>query len=91
MAIADSALIERELRSILGDDGILPGSARAYLTDATESRSLRGRADAVALPADAAGVAAVVALVLRARGGDRAPRRRHRLRRRRRPDRRRGR
>jgi glycolate oxidase subunit GlcD len=53
MAVADSALIERELRSILGDDGILPGSARAYLTDATESRSLRGRADAVALPADA--------------------------------------
>jgi glycolate oxidase subunit GlcD len=54
-------LVERELRSILGHDGVLPGSARAYLTDATESRSLRGRADAVALPADADGVARVVA------------------------------
>jgi glycolate oxidase subunit GlcD len=55
-----SALIERELRSILGSDGVLPGSAGAYLTDATESRNLRGTADAIALPRYADDVARVV-------------------------------
>lgn len=55
-----SALIERELRTILGAGGVLPGDARAYLSDATESRSLRGRADAVALPAASDEVARVV-------------------------------
>ena len=39
-----------ELAAILGEHGVRSGSERAYLTDATESRSLHGRADAVALP-----------------------------------------
>ncbi len=46
---------------MLGDGAVLPGSTRDYLHDATESRGVRGRADAVALPADAAQVAEVVA------------------------------
>jgi glycolate oxidase subunit GlcD len=57
---ADTALLERELKSILGQQGVLPGSSRAYLVDATESRNLRGRADAVALPRSADEVAQVV-------------------------------
>ena len=56
----DWALIERELQSILGADAVLPGSSAAYLADATESRSLRGRADAIALPTYADDVARVV-------------------------------
>jgi glycolate oxidase subunit GlcD len=55
-----AARIEQALAAILGEDGVLPGSERAYLTDATESRSLRGRADAVALPGSAEEVAGVV-------------------------------
>ncbi|HEY5317548.1 MAG TPA: hypothetical protein VIJ20_06175, partial [Solirubrobacteraceae bacterium] len=55
-----TATIERELRSILGGEGVRPGSDRAYLSDATESRSLRGRADAIALPGSAEEVARVV-------------------------------
>jgi len=56
----DSALIERELESLLGRDAVLPGSASEYLADATESRSLRGSADAVALPSYADDVARVM-------------------------------
>jgi glycolate oxidase subunit GlcD len=53
---------ERELRRLLGHErSVLPGSTAAYLHDATESRRVRGRADAVALPADAEQVRAVVA------------------------------
>jgi glycolate oxidase subunit GlcD len=52
---------ERELRALLGDGGVLAGTTREYLHDATESRNVSGRADAVALPADASQVAAVVA------------------------------
>jgi glycolate oxidase subunit GlcD len=52
--------IERELRSILGPEGTRPGSDRAYLADATESRNLRGHADAVALPGSAEEAARVV-------------------------------
>jgi glycolate oxidase subunit GlcD len=52
--------IASELASILGPEGIRDGSDRAYLHDATESRALRGRADAVALPASADDVAGVV-------------------------------
>lgn len=51
---------ERELRTLLGDGGVLPGTTREYLHDATQSRNVSGRADAVALPADAAQVAAVL-------------------------------
>jgi glycolate oxidase subunit GlcD len=54
------ASAERELTALLGPQGVLPASTRAYLTDATESRKLRGRADAIALPASPAQVAEVV-------------------------------
>ncbi len=55
-----AAAAERELVRRLGADGVRPGSTAEYLTDATESRGLRGRADAVALPRDAGQVAEVV-------------------------------
>jgi glycolate oxidase subunit GlcD len=61
VAISTSAAVARELRALLGDDSVLPGTTRAYLTDATENRTVRGRADAVTLPRDAAEVAAVLA------------------------------
>jgi glycolate oxidase subunit GlcD len=57
---APTRAIERALTSMLGPEGTRPGSERAYLADATESRSLRGRADAVALPGSADEVARVV-------------------------------
>ncbi|MBV8999251.1 MAG: FAD-binding protein [Solirubrobacterales bacterium] len=60
MTATASASIERELGALLGPDAVLPGSTRAYLSDATESRNLRGKADAIALPADALQVARVV-------------------------------
>jgi glycolate oxidase subunit GlcD len=53
--------IERELGALLGRDHVLSGTTRAYLSDATESRNLRGRADAVAVPEDAQQVADAVA------------------------------
>jgi glycolate oxidase subunit GlcD len=56
-----SASLERELTALLGEDAVLPGSTRAYLSDATESRNLRGKADAIALPKDAEQVAQTVA------------------------------
>jgi glycolate oxidase subunit GlcD len=56
----ESVAAARELRAVLGDGAVLPGTTRHYLTDATESRSLRGRADAIALPASAEQVARVV-------------------------------
>jgi glycolate oxidase subunit GlcD len=52
---------ERDLRALLGETGVLPGTTRDYLHDATESRNVSGRADAVALPGDASQVADVVA------------------------------
>jgi glycolate oxidase subunit GlcD len=58
-AIASEAL-ERELKTVLGADAVLPGASRAYLSDATESRNLKGRADAIALPTDANQVAETV-------------------------------
>ncbi len=51
--------IERELRASVAAE-VVPPSA-AYLTDQTEARGLRGRADAVALPRSADEVAEVVA------------------------------
>jgi glycolate oxidase subunit GlcD len=53
--------VERELRVLLGESGVLPGDSREYLHDATESRGVSGRADAVALPENAAQVTEVVA------------------------------
>jgi glycolate dehydrogenase FAD-linked subunit len=55
-----AASASRELTRLLGAGAVLPGSSREYLHDGTESRSLHGRADAVALPGDAAQVARVV-------------------------------
>ena len=50
MATTASTALERDLKALLGEDAVLPGNTRAYLSDATESRNLRGRADAIALP-----------------------------------------
>jgi glycolate oxidase subunit GlcD len=53
-----------ELAALLGEGAVLAGdsaSARPYLSDATESRAIRGRADAVALPESSTEVASVVA------------------------------
>ncbi|HEY4823569.1 MAG TPA: FAD-binding protein, partial [Solirubrobacteraceae bacterium] len=55
-----SATAERDLRGLLGPEAVLPGVTRQYLTDATESRAVVGRADAIALPGDAQQVADVV-------------------------------
>ena len=60
MTATASTSLERDLTALLGDGAVLPGNTRAYLTDATESRNLRGKADAIALPADAGQVAQVV-------------------------------
>ena len=61
MATTASTALERDLKALLGDGAVLPGDTRAYLTDATESRNLRGRADAIALPKDAQQVAQTMA------------------------------
>ncbi len=57
MTAIASASLERELKSLLGEEVVLPGTTRAYLSDATESRNLKGRADAVVLPKTANQVA----------------------------------
>ncbi len=61
MTATESPSLERELKALLGDDAVLPGATRAYLSDATESRNLKGTADAIALPKDASQVADTVA------------------------------
>ena len=65
VAATASGSLERELTSILGPGAVLgragAGIPRAYLTDATESRNLKGKADAIALPTDAGQVAKTVA------------------------------
>ncbi len=50
-----------ELARIVGDEHVLPGGERRYLHDATETRALRGRADAVVRPATAEQARDVVA------------------------------
>jgi glycolate oxidase subunit GlcD len=60
VAATASVHLERDLIKLLGEDAVLPGDTDPYLTDATESRRLRGRADAVARPAGAQQVADVV-------------------------------
>lgn len=55
--------VDRELAALLGAEAVISGTERAatpYLTDATESRAIRGRAEAVALPDTAAEVATVL-------------------------------
>ncbi|MDX6639109.1 MAG: glycolate oxidase, partial [Solirubrobacteraceae bacterium] len=61
--IADD--LRAELAELLGPGGLLAGDAPGYDRDATESRGLRGRPDAVALPAGADEVAGVVAACCR--------------------------
>ena len=61
MATTASTALERDLTALLGPGAVLPGRTREYLSDATESRNLRGKADAVALPKDADQVAETVA------------------------------
>lgn len=50
-----------DLARIVGAGAVLPGTTAAYLADASAAMGLRGRADAVVLPAGAQEVAAVVA------------------------------
>ncbi|MGB2952174.1 MAG: FAD-linked oxidase C-terminal domain-containing protein [Gaiellaceae bacterium] len=53
--------IQAELARIVGPDAVLPGTTAAYLSDETEGRGVRGRADAVVLPSRTEDVAAVLA------------------------------
>jgi glycolate oxidase subunit GlcD len=53
--------LTRDLARIVGVDAVLSGNVGAFLADATESRFLRGRADAIVLPATAEEAARVVA------------------------------
>jgi glycolate oxidase subunit GlcD len=59
-ASATTSSAERELRALLGDEAVVPTSTREYLSDTTESRNIRGRADAIVRPGDAEQVAATV-------------------------------
>lgn len=52
--------LERDLRALVGAGNVLSGTETRYLEDATHTRGLRGRADAVALPGDTAAVARVL-------------------------------
>ena len=58
---ADGTALERGLAAIVGRANVLPGNSREYLRDETETRGVRGYADAVALPSTATEVASVVA------------------------------
>src|SRR2546423_3581678 len=53
------AAVERDLRAAVSADIVSPSAA--YLTDQTEARGLRGRADAVGVPRSSEEVAEVVA------------------------------
>src|SRR4051812_3483394 len=57
---AHMALVD-DLAAIVGVEHATADVPRDYLADATESRAVRGRADALVRPADAEEVAAVVA------------------------------
>jgi glycolate oxidase subunit GlcD len=66
MALTASDALARDLRRIVGDAAVLTaGQLTPYLVDATEPRGVRGRADALAFPRDAAEVAAVMAYCYR--------------------------
>jgi glycolate oxidase subunit GlcD len=54
------ALLERELRPLVGDAGLGAAADARFGHDATELQGLSGTPDAVVLPADTAAVAAVV-------------------------------
>ena len=55
-----TAAVQRALRSLLPHESVLDGTPAAYLADETETRGVRGRADAVVLPGSAEEVAGVV-------------------------------
>jgi glycolate oxidase subunit GlcD len=61
MSVAGSRGLASALGGIVGEDFVLCSNLERYLRDETETRGIRGRADAVVLPGDAAEVAAVVA------------------------------
>jgi len=52
--------LQAELASIVGEANVLPGSESAYLRDATETRGVAGRADAIVLPESTQHVASVL-------------------------------
>jgi glycolate oxidase subunit GlcD len=61
-AADDHNPLEHDLEALLGKDSIVPlGLADEYLHDSTEMQSLRGRADAVVMPASTEQVAELVA------------------------------
>jgi glycolate oxidase subunit GlcD len=53
--------VQRELGSLLPAGSVLDGTPAAYLSDETETRGVKGRADAIVLPGSAGEVAEVVA------------------------------
>jgi glycolate oxidase subunit GlcD len=53
--------LSRDLARLVGSDAVLPGTVGSFLVDATESRFLRGRADAIVLPETAEEAGRVVA------------------------------
>lgn len=61
MSAGVSTTFTSALRAIVGECFVLSSNFQRYLRDETETRGIRGRADAVVLPGDAEEVAAVVA------------------------------
>jgi FAD/FMN-containing dehydrogenase len=55
-----AAVVQRELRSFLPRESVLVGTPAAYLVDETETRGVKGRADAVVVPGTADEVAEAV-------------------------------
>src|SRR5579862_4618750 len=59
--VAERNPLEHDLEQLLGEDSIVPmAQAHEYLHDSTEMQSLRGRADAIARPANTEQVAELV-------------------------------
>jgi glycolate oxidase subunit GlcD len=56
-----SPAVARDLRVLLGEDAVVSGSTSAYLADETETRGVRGFADAVCVPNNPEQVASAVA------------------------------
>ena len=52
--------VHSDLAALVGADGVLPGAESAYLRDATETRGISGRAEAIVLPETTEEVAAVL-------------------------------
>ena len=53
--------VERDLRRLIGDDAVLPGTTRDYLVDETETRGVTGWANAICLPSTPAATEQIVA------------------------------